>query len=154
MTSPAVSASKLELLERAVEQAPAWGIPRLLAIQNLQTMWADARQRVYDSHKLECKALGGEAGELEDVGDIKVRGDSTQTHHHYYGPKPSAAAGGTLSKLAVAAALACGVPVLGFAGAWAYDHFMKQQPAATQPVQPPSLQDWQLDIQVSDAPDG
>lgn len=149
MTSPAASASRLEILERAAEQSPAWGIPRLLAIQNLQTLWADARQRVYDSHKLECKALGGEATELGDVGDITVAGDSTQTHYHYHGKQPGEGGSG-LGRLALAAAMILGVPALGVAGAWAY-HTLRTLPVA-EPQQPAVGQDWKLGISVSDQP--
>lgn len=63
-----------EAAERLADQAAAWGIPRLVATQNQQAMWADARQRTHDAHRAQMKALGVDLPEsaAEPMGDIFV----------------------------------------------------------------------------------
>lgn len=76
-----------EMKERAAESFPAWQIPRLVAVQHLQSMLASSRRRVNDSHKLQMaklKEVTGYEGELgegegDDVGDIIIQGDTHYT---------------------------------------------------------------------------
>lgn len=72
-----------ELLDRLVEQSPSLGMPRLVGIDHLQSMLADARNRVKDSHRVQMKALGEKPEELakgDDMG-INVAGDTNITIH-------------------------------------------------------------------------
>jgi hypothetical protein len=73
--------------ERAAEQSPFWGIPRMGMIHRMLAQQDDARARVHDSRRVECKALGLEdPGPMEPMGDINVKGDEVH-HHHYETPK-------------------------------------------------------------------
>lgn len=126
-----------EFQERATEQASAWlTIPQLGAFQNLRQIWADANQRVRDSHALQMKTLGGEATETEMPGDINISGDHT-THIH------QSVMGESIKKLiplALAAALGSAAPL---AFLW-----WNQKPAPVTPTPPATNQDWQLGIEV------
>lgn len=75
--------------ERAAEQSPAWGVPRLGMTAQMLLQQEDARRRLHDSRILECRALGlPDPGEFEPMGPITVEGDTTTVNHNY--PPPAA----------------------------------------------------------------
>lgn len=138
-----------ESLDRVAESIPAsLGLPRLVAIENMQALLADARGRVKDSHALQMKRLydltGDQMPALADPSDemgIHVAGD---THINVTQPPAAApveAAKSGLSTLAkgtiIAGAIAAGVglPLAG-AGVAALLNGDETPPAAVAPVDP------------------
>lgn len=68
-----------EALHRLEEQIPALGLPRLIAVDHLQGILGDARNRTKDSHRVQMQSLGLKPEELakgDDMG-ISVAGDTT-----------------------------------------------------------------------------
>jgi hypothetical protein len=99
-----------EVLDRLAEQSPSLGLPRLLGIEHLQRMLADARNRVTDSHRVQMKALGEKPEELaksDDMG-ISVAGDTTINIVQPGEQKESAVAGLMKKALPLVAAAAIG----------------------------------------------
>lgn len=75
--------------ERAAEQSPGWGIPRLGMTQVLLQHQEDARIRAWNSHRAECIALGlTDPGECKPMGDFHIKGDEGHVHHHYAATAP------------------------------------------------------------------
>lgn len=131
-----------EYQERAAEQASAWiTVPQLAALQNLRQLWADARGRVFDSHKAQMGAIGGEATEPDEMGDIGISGDHTTTINNHYHGQPSGM--GALVKKAIPLVLAA---TCGLGAAWAWNYFCNKP--TTPVVQPASPQDWKLGVVV------
>lgn len=124
-----VSASQRLLNEaanRLGEQSSSLGLPRLVAIDNLQGVLADARKRVRDSHAVQMKSLGHEVkDEGDDVG-ISVAGD---THITMAAPERGNAVLKTVLPWALAAIAG---PIAGFIAARYFD-----KPAAS--TQPPAV---------------
>jgi hypothetical protein len=143
--------------ERAVEQSPAWGIPRLGMTQVMLAHQDDARRRAWDSHRVECKALGlPDPGEYQPMGDFSVQGDSTTINHHYpapVAPVTPVTTPTTSTSLAkrIALPLLCGALGIGgpIAGIVLAKWFNKEDAPVTQPA---DIQDWRLGVQVSDRP--
>lgn len=103
-----------ELADKLMDQAPALGLPRLVAVDHLAQSLNDARRRVRDTHAMQMKALGHDVNEGtgDDVG-ISVAGD---THINITSP-PAKEGGAMLRKvLPTVAALLAGsaLPVAGF----------------------------------------
>ena len=137
-----------EYQERATEQAAAWlTIPQLGAFQNLRQIWADANQRVKDSHALQMKTLGGEATEAEMPGDIGISGDHTTTVHNHYTTPPSVMPSLLKKCLPLAATLALG-GAAGIAAPLLLNWWNKPTAPATQPIG----KDWQIGVEVTDKP--
>ena len=146
----ATQAPQTEFQERATEQASAWlTIPQLGAFQNLRQIWADANQRVRDSHAVQMKALGGEATEPEMPGDIGISGDHTTTIHNHYPAPPSIMPTFLKKCLPLAATLALG-GAAGVAAPLLLAWWDKEPapPAVTQPLG----KDWQIGVEVTTKP--
>jgi hypothetical protein len=100
-----------EIQDRAAEWAPTKQIPGLAMMKHFILSMSDSRKRINQSHADGREALGlspmeegTEARTEDEMGNIEVSGDRTETHHHY----PAAAA-----KAAVAAATGTGIlPIL------------------------------------------
>ncbi len=157
-----------ELQNRLGDQAPAWAIPHLIAVENLDLMMSDARDRVNFSHKVEAHALG--AAELlpasEDDDEMSSRTISVQgdTVNHIYQGAPAAVAPAATLPAPAATVLAAtapavasglkkwGVPLLctalgagGLGGGVAiYNWFHQAAPAVSQAVDSA----WKLGVSV------
>lgn len=92
-TTPQTAAA--ELLDRAVEHAPARTVPFLIALDNMRHMFALKQRKDREDYALEKQMLGaGTGGEVpsvepEDMGDITVAGDTTTTIHNHYQNMPT-----------------------------------------------------------------
>ena len=132
-----------EALNRVLEYLPqSQGILRLLGVETVANIQADARARTKDSHRLQMKQLykitGEKMPELTDAEEevISVAGD-TINNITLPPDRPAAVKTGmsTLAKVGVGAALTAasvGLPAL---GAVAYA-LLNNPPAATEPVSP------------------
>lgn len=138
-TRPALT----QMGERAAEQSPAWGIPRLGMTQVMLAHQDDARRRLWDSHRLECKALGlDDPGEYQPMGDFSVKGDESHTHYHMPPVTPPAPVTttpptstnttlidrgrGRFGNIVGAVLLGAGLPLLGAAGLALYNAYFDE----------------------------
>lgn len=94
MSATAQQTPAQELVDRALEHAPARGIPFLIALQNMQHMFGLKHKKDREDYEFEKQQRGAMSGqevpssEPEDMGNITVAGDTTTTnvHHHYHTP--------------------------------------------------------------------
>lgn len=96
MSDTAQQTPAQEMMDRALEHAPARGIPFLIGLRNMQNMFALKHLKDREDYAFEKKLRGDMSGgdvptvEPEEMGDITVAGDTTTTnvHHHYHAPPP------------------------------------------------------------------
>lgn len=123
-----------EVERRFADQSPAWGLPRIAALQNLRALWGEAAKKRAHDHRLNYRAMGAEdivdKDEAEMPGDINIQGDKIETHYHTMTPTPVTAAIQTAKTRFPAFLLALSM-LGGGAGIGYLLHDLKQQPAAT-----------------------
>lgn len=125
MSDTATQTPAQELMDRALEHAPARGIPFLLGVQNMQHMFGLKHKKDREDYAFEKKLRGdmteGEVpnAEPEEMGDITVAGDTTTTIHNHYTmptePEKSTSRAAGMAKQLIPLAMAAG---LGAGGAW------------------------------------
>lgn len=131
-------APKQEALDKALDQAPVLGIPRMIGVANLWATLSDARKRVQDSHALQMQKLaevtGGAVPESaeDDMGSFSVQGDTTVTNHITQLPAPVKAVIPPVVKYVAAMLTGAGLPLLG----WALNYWIDQK---TKPQEPPAV---------------
>lgn len=150
--------------ERAAEQSPAWGMPRMGMTQSLLANQEDARRRVHESFRRECIAAGRpDPGEFEPMGDFSVQGDTTTVNHHYPPPQPAhtpvststtstVTRTGGLRGFVTAALIGASSLGAGAAGMALYNWATDKPEAVTNITQPIKPTDWRLGIEVKDQP--
>lgn len=117
-----------ETAERLAEQSPSLGMPRLVAIENMQNILADQRKRVRDSHRVQMAALGHKAEEGDEMG-INVAGD---THITITQPAEVKGVASSMLKKCLPWIAGAMLPLLGFAAAKFFSQ-PSQPPAAVSP---------------------
>lgn len=134
-----------QVAERLVDQSPAWGLPRIQAGQMVQGILADARLRAHDSHKVQMKAIGGEASELPEMPDTNI----TRDVYNITNPTPNKSSSKIGSALLAAASVAMGLA--GGAAGLAVLQWWLNRPE-TPAVQTVDPSEWQLGIEVKNEP--
>lgn len=160
-SSNATQTPQMEAVDRALEQLPVLGLPRLVAVEHLREMLFASRGRVRDDHKRQKAILdsvakeGGllqptaEADADDDMGGISIAGDTNVTITAPAQPTAAqqATSGESVFKkmlpLILAAAMGGGIASLPALYEW-----IKKPSAVVQPTEA----GYQLGLEVKDAP--